>query len=110
MQAEGLDIGATAGVEAFVVPLGTEAKRLAVRLVGQLRDAGISADTVYGGRGLKGSMKAADEPQKCPKCGSEKTARNLSVFAVSSTTGGPSSSDAPMCGRCGGAPGSCAMD
>jgi histidyl-tRNA synthetase len=60
VQAEGLDIGATAGVEAFVVPLGTEAKRLAVRLVGQLREAGISADTVYGGRGLKGSMKAAD--------------------------------------------------
>jgi histidyl-tRNA synthetase len=60
VQAEGLDIGATASVEAFVVPLGTEAKRLAVRLVGQLREAGISADTVYGGRGLKGSMKAAD--------------------------------------------------
>ena len=56
------------------------------------------------------SMKAADEPVKCPACGSEKTARSLSVFAVSSA--GPrssASSDTPMCGRCGGAPGSCGM-
>jgi histidyl-tRNA synthetase len=60
VQAEGLDVVAPAGVQAFVVPLGTEAKRLAVRLVGQLREAGVSADTVYGDRGLKGSMKAAD--------------------------------------------------
>ena len=56
------------------------------------------------------SMKAADEPQKCPKCGSDQTARNLSVFAVSSAQGGPSGgSGAPTCGRCGGVPGSCAM-
>jgi histidyl-tRNA synthetase len=60
VQAEGLDIGATAGVQAFVVPLGAEAKRLAVKLVGQLREAGVAADTVYGDRGLKGAMKAAD--------------------------------------------------
>jgi histidyl-tRNA synthetase len=60
VQAEGLDIETPPGVQAFVVPLGTEAKRLAVRLVGQLRQAGIAADTVYGDRGLKGAMKAAD--------------------------------------------------
>jgi histidyl-tRNA synthetase len=60
VQAEGLDIGASAGVQAFVVPLGAEAKRLAVKLVGQLRQAGVAADTVYGDRGLKGAMKAAD--------------------------------------------------
>ena len=47
-------------MQAFVVPLGAEAKRLAVRLVGQLREAGVAADTVYGDRGLKGAMKAAD--------------------------------------------------
>ena len=47
-------------MQAFVVPLGAEAKRLAVRLVGQLREAGIAADTVYGDRGLKGAMKAAE--------------------------------------------------
>jgi histidyl-tRNA synthetase len=60
VQAEGLDVAAAAGVQAFVVPLGPEAKRVAVRLVGRLRQAGISADTVYGDRGLKGAMKAAD--------------------------------------------------
>ena len=48
---------------------------------------------------------------KCPQCGSPKTARTLSVFAVSSAAPKSSaSSDAPMCGRCGGPPGSCAMD
>ena len=56
------------------------------------------------------SMKAADEAVKCPECGSSETARSLSVFAVSSTTGSGGASDNPMCGRCGGAPGSCAMD
>jgi histidyl-tRNA synthetase len=60
VQAEGLDIGTSAGVQAFVVPLGAEAKQLAVRLVGQLRQAGVAADTVYGDRGLKGAMKAAE--------------------------------------------------
>jgi histidyl-tRNA synthetase len=60
VQAEGLDVVASTGVQAFVVPLGAEAKRLAVRLVGQLRQAGVSADTVYGDRGLKGAMKAAE--------------------------------------------------
>jgi len=60
VEAEGLDVGTTAGVQAFVVPLGAEAKRFAVRLVGRLREAGIAADTVYGDRGLKGAMKAAD--------------------------------------------------
>ncbi len=28
--------------------------------MGQLREAGVAADTVYGDRGLKGAMKAAD--------------------------------------------------
>lgn len=47
----------------------------------------------------------------CPKCGSAKTARALSVFAVGAegAKSGSSPSDAPMCGRCGG-PGPCAME
>lgn len=60
VQAEGLDLGAATGVDVFVVHLGADAKRFAVRLVGQLRAGGVAADTVYGGRGLKGAMKAAD--------------------------------------------------
>jgi putative FmdB family regulatory protein len=46
----------------------------------------------------------------CPTCGSDQTARAMSVFAVSSgsaKTPGGSSDDLPSCGRCGGAPGSC---
>ena len=55
------------------------------------------------------SMSAAGEREvKCPECGSTKTARSMSVFAVSSSAGS-GASDAPTCGRCGGAPGSCAM-
>ena len=50
------------------------------------------------------------EKIKCPKCGSTKTARALSVFAVGADQPKSSgSSDAPMCGRCGG-PGPCAME
>lgn len=46
----------------------------------------------------------------CPSCGSTKTARTLSVFAVGAEGAARSSNDAPpMCGRCGGAPGSCQM-
>lgn len=46
----------------------------------------------------------------CPKCGSAKTARALSVFAVGAEAAKSSaSSDAPICGRCGG-PGPCAME
>jgi histidyl-tRNA synthetase len=60
VQAEGLDIATTSGVSVFVVPLGAQAKRLAVQLVGRLRQSGVPADTVYGDRGLKGAMKAAD--------------------------------------------------
>ena len=40
--------------------VGVDRTLLAVQLVGRLREAGIPADTVYGDRGLKGAMKAAD--------------------------------------------------
>jgi histidyl-tRNA synthetase len=42
------------------VPLGEAAKRRLVVLAAQLRRAGVRVDLAYGGRGLKGSMKAAD--------------------------------------------------
>lgn len=48
----------------------------------------------------------------CPACGSKRTERALSVFAVSSVEGGakggPLPTGGPGCGRCGG-PGPCAM-
>jgi len=46
----------------------------------------------------------------CPKCGSKKTSRSLSVFAVGADPAKTSSSDSQgMCGRCGG-PGPCGMN
>jgi putative FmdB family regulatory protein len=56
-------------------------------------------------RTMSGDVKA-----KCPECGSTKTARALSVFAVAADSAKSAPSTAPgMCGRCGGAPGSCSM-
>jgi histidyl-tRNA synthetase len=56
------DLGLDAGhrVEVFGVPLGDAAKDRLVAIVGQLRRSGVRADLAYGGRGLKGAMKAAD--------------------------------------------------
>lgn len=57
------------------------------------------------------SMSSESKPA-CPACGSEQTARALSTFAVGADGGGkPSASGGgdPMCGRCGGLPGSCQM-
>jgi putative FmdB family regulatory protein len=48
-------------------------------------------------------------PVACAKCGSQETARALSLFAVGAEGAGKSApAGAPMCGRCGG-PGPCAM-
>jgi histidyl-tRNA synthetase len=60
LQAEGRAQPPERRVEAFLVPLGDEAKRRAVALVADLRQSGVDADMAYGGRGLKGAMKAAD--------------------------------------------------
>jgi putative FmdB family regulatory protein len=51
----------------------------------------------------------ADGPRpRCPECGSSQTHRKMSVFAVATDTAGKGAAEAaPMCGRCGGAPGSC---
>ena len=42
------------------MPLGEAARDHLVGIVGALRRGGIRADLAYGGRGLKGAMKAAD--------------------------------------------------
>ena len=56
------------------------------------------------------TMSGGEPKAPCPECGSTKTVRALSVFAVGSE-GAPkgASEPPPMCGRCGGAPGSCQM-
>jgi len=60
-EAEGLDVGGGPRVDVFVVPIGDAARHVSVGLLAELREAGIRADMAYGGRGLKGSMKAADK-------------------------------------------------
>jgi putative FmdB family regulatory protein len=57
---------------------------------------------------IKSMTKA--EPVHCPKCGSPKTARALSVFAVGAESAkSPASPEPGLCGRCGG-PGPCGMN
>jgi putative FmdB family regulatory protein len=54
---------------------------------------------------------SGDNQFKCPSCGSNQTARALSVFAVGAegSKSSPANGDLPMCGRCG-EPGPCAME
>ncbi|MFC5994173.1 histidine--tRNA ligase [Pseudonocardia hispaniensis] len=59
-RAEGLPVDDAPRVEVFGVPLGDDARRALVVLAARLRGAGVRVDLAYGGRGLKGAMKAAD--------------------------------------------------
>ncbi|MEV0594773.1 histidine--tRNA ligase [Nonomuraea cavernae] len=61
MEAEGLLTDTEQGrVQVYGVPLGDDARRRMFLLVDELRQAGVSADMAFGGKGLKGSMKGAD--------------------------------------------------
>jgi len=60
LDAEQVDVAMPPGCEVFVVPLGTAAKSVSVRLVDELRRQTVAADLAYGERGMKGAMKAAD--------------------------------------------------
>jgi putative FmdB family regulatory protein len=46
----------------------------------------------------------------CPECGSKNAARALSVFAAQGSSKRADDGPPPICGRCGGAPGSCQLD
>ncbi|MGQ0575240.1 MAG: histidine--tRNA ligase [Pseudonocardia sp.] len=59
-RAEGIAPWSQARCEVFGVPLGDAARRRLVVLAAALRGAGVRVDLAYGGRGLKGAMKAAD--------------------------------------------------
>ncbi|MBO0854773.1 MAG: histidine--tRNA ligase [Nocardia sp.] len=60
LEAEGRTAGAATRVDVFGVPMGSEAMAHLVVLAAELRAAGIRVDLAYGGRGVKGAMKAAD--------------------------------------------------
>lgn len=60
LEAEGKTAAVPSRCDVFGVPLGDAAKQRLVVLAAQLRGAGIRVDLAYGGRGVKGAMKAAD--------------------------------------------------
>ncbi|NUS09315.1 MAG: histidine--tRNA ligase, partial [Nonomuraea sp.] len=61
MEAEGLiDEAAHSRVQVYGVPLGDDARRRMFLLMSELREAGVSTDMAFGGKGLKGAMKGAD--------------------------------------------------
>ncbi|TLP64126.1 histidine--tRNA ligase [Microbispora triticiradicis] len=60
MEAEGLLTERPRALGVFAVPLGEEARRRIFPLVSELRRAGLAVDMAFGGRGVKGAMKAAD--------------------------------------------------
>ena len=57
---EGVLAVAEARCDVFGVPLGEAARSRLVVIAAALRRAGVRVDLAYGGRGLKGAMKAAD--------------------------------------------------
>ena len=59
-RAEGVAPWSEARCDVFGVPLGDAARGRLVVLAAELRRAGVRVDLAYGGRGLKGAMKAAD--------------------------------------------------
>ncbi|MEU0541100.1 histidine--tRNA ligase [Nocardia sp. NPDC005978] len=61
LEAEGKSATDGTRIDVFGVPLGDVAKQRLVVLAGDLRAAGIRTDIAYGGRGVKGAMKAADK-------------------------------------------------
>ncbi len=60
LAAEELTPKQTPRVAVFVVPLGDQARSRALPLATELRRAGVATDLVFGSKGLKGAMKAAD--------------------------------------------------
>ena len=60
LRAEGVEVAGPSRCEVFGVPLGEEAMTEMVQVAARLRAAGIRVDLAYGGRGVKGAMKAAD--------------------------------------------------
>ena len=60
LESEGVTPDAGEGTEVFVIPLGAGTRATALRIVDELRSSGVRADMVFGDKGMKGAMKAAD--------------------------------------------------
>lgn len=60
LEAEGISLPISEGIDCYVVALGEQAKEEAVALVAALRKEGISAEKDYQDRKVKAQLKAAD--------------------------------------------------
>ncbi|NNU83102.1 histidine--tRNA ligase [Geobacillus sp. BMUD] len=60
LEAEGVELPTGEGIDCYVAALGERAKEEAIRLVYELRRAGLRVDQDYVGRKLKAQLKAAD--------------------------------------------------
>ena len=60
MEAEGVSFEGEPDLDVYVVTLGDEAKRAGVKLLGELRAAGMRSDIDYTDRKMKAQMKSAD--------------------------------------------------
>lgn len=63
MEAQGIEIPGDRHPAVFVATLGDEQREAGIRLLGDLRQAGIAAEADYSGKSLKSQMKAADREQ-----------------------------------------------
>jgi len=60
-EAEGIDLLQEGELACFIIPLGAEFESKALKIASELRDKKIRVDLAFGGRALKGAMKAADK-------------------------------------------------
>jgi histidyl-tRNA synthetase len=60
LQAQGVEVPTTEPLDVYLVALGEEAEKTAVRLLYQLRQNGLLAEKDYVGRKMKAQLKSAD--------------------------------------------------
>ncbi len=60
MEAQGIEIPVTTHPSVFVVTLGDRAKEAGIKLLGDLRNAGVAAEIDYSGKSMKAQMRSAD--------------------------------------------------
>jgi len=60
-EAEGVISESAFVSDLFIIPLGDAAKEMAMKIAGELRNAGKSIEIAFGDRALKGAMKGADK-------------------------------------------------
>ncbi|MGP4061603.1 histidine--tRNA ligase [Halobacillus sp. H74] len=60
LEAEGIELPLDDGLDCYMIAMGEEADKVAVRLTDQLRGAGVQVDKDYLGKKMKGQFKTAD--------------------------------------------------